>query len=167
VSNRRIHDSAARLAYQAHRGGLILVLRCLLAVLVIAALSAGCAPVNRTQGPGGASAAGDAVFANALNSHQSGIQVTGAGVVAKVLTDDNSGDRHQRFILRLASGQTLLIAHNIDIAPKVTDLQPGDSVEFYGVYEWNPEGGTVHWTHRDPSGTHQAGWLRHNGESFQ
>lgn len=43
----------------------------------------------------------------------------GEGVVDRALSDDNDGSRHQRFILRLASGQTLLIAHNIDISLRI------------------------------------------------
>jgi hypothetical protein len=103
----------------------------------------------------------------AFQNHLSGIRLTGEGVVTRVLSDDNDGSRHQRFILRLASGQTLLIAHNIDIAPRVASLEPGDTVAFNGIYEWNPEGGTVHWTHHDPSGQHPAGWLKHNGSTYQ
>jgi hypothetical protein len=84
----------------------------------------------------------------------------------RVLIDDEEGSRHQRFILRLPSGQTLLVAHNIDVAPRVQDLRPGDTVAFRGVYEWSAEGGTVHWTHRDPDGSHAAGWLRHAGRRY-
>jgi hypothetical protein len=94
-------------------------------------------------------------------------QVQGSGIVTRILPDDEQGSRHQRFILRLASGQTLLIAHNIDLAPRVTDLKEGDTVEYNGEYQWNDKGGVVHWTHRDPAGRHVAGWLRHEGRTFQ
>lgn len=94
-------------------------------------------------------------------------QVRGSGIVTRVLADDGEGSRHQRFILRLPSGQTLLVAHNIDLAPRVADLHVGDTVEFYGEYQSNAKGGVVHWTHRDPSGRHVAGWLRHAGQTFQ
>jgi Protein of unknown function (DUF3465) len=94
-------------------------------------------------------------------------QVRGSGTVTRILPDDEDGSRHQRFILRLPSGQTLLVAHNIDLAPRVTGLEVGDTVEYYGEYQSNPKGGVVHWTHRDPSGRHAAGWLRHAGQTFQ
>jgi len=109
----------------------------------------------------------DQDIANAFANQQSGLAVSGSGVVARVLSDDTDGGRHQRFILRLASGQTLLIAHNIDIAPRVRGLSVGDSVEFLGQYEWNDQGGVVHWTHHDPGGRHQAGWLKHGGVTYQ
>jgi cold shock CspA family protein len=98
---------------------------------------------------------------------QSGAQMGGVGVVERVLADDNDGSRHQRFILRLASGQTLLIAHNIDIANRIEALSSGDRVDFYGQYQSNPEGGVIHWTHHDPDGNHVAGWLKHNGIVYQ
>lgn len=106
------------------------------------------------------------VLGSAFREQKSGIQVTGEGTVTKLLADDNQGRRHQRFILALPSGQTLLIAHNIDLAPRITWLKTGDTVAFHGVYEWNPEGGVIHWTHRDPSGRHEAGWLKHAGLTY-
>ncbi|GGB89258.1 hypothetical protein GCM10011352_14050 [Marinobacterium zhoushanense] len=109
----------------------------------------------------------DQAIADAYDKQQSDIQVSGAGVVIRILPDDNDGSRHQRFILRLASGQTLLIAHNIDLAPRIDALREGDRVEFYGEYEWNAKGGVVHWTHHDPAGRHLSGWLKHDGEIYQ
>lgn len=94
-------------------------------------------------------------------------QVQGSGVVMRILPDDDEGSRHQRFILRTSSGQTLLVAHNIDLAPRVSDLSVGDTVDYRGEYVWNAKGGVVHWTHHDPSGRHAAGWLKHAGQTFQ
>ena len=119
------------------------------------------------DGVGGLHSAGDDIFASAFRNHTSGIQVSGKGVATKILSDDNDGSRHQRFILKLSSGQTLLIAHNIDLAPRIASLREGDTVEFNGVYEWNSKGGIIHWTHHDPEGRHEAGWLRHNGKTYQ
>jgi len=117
--------------------------------------------------PTSAAAASDSVFASAFEKHASSIQVEGQGTVARILPDDNDGSRHQRFIVRLSSGQTILIAHNIDLAPGVSSLNEGDVVSFSGEYEWNPKGGVVHWTHRDSDGRHPAGWIRHDGQAFQ
>jgi hypothetical protein len=109
----------------------------------------------------------DAVLTRAFENRQSDVQVSGEGVVVKLLPDDNQGSRHQRFILRLASGQTLLVAHNIDLAPAITSLRVGDTVEFFGEYEWNPKGGVIHWTHHDPANHHVSGWLRHQGKAYR
>ena len=102
-------------------------------------------------------------YLNRLRHHQ----VRGQGTVIKLLPDDNKGSRHQRFLLRLDSGRTLLISHNIDLAPRIESIQPGDTVEFNGEYEWNAKGGLVHWTHHDPKNQHEAGWLRHQGRTYQ
>ena len=98
---------------------------------------------------------------------RSGQQVSGSGRVVRILSDDNDGSRHQRFILGLSSGQTLLVAHNIDLAPRISSLSTGDTVKFYGEYEANPQGGVIHWTHHDPQGRHVAGWLEHRGRRYQ
>ena len=102
-----------------------------------------------------------------FDQRQSGTQITGEGVVSKLLADDTDGSRHQRFIIALASGQTLLVAHNIDLAPRIDSLRAGDAVAFNGVYEWNDKGGVIHWTHHDPDGRHEAGWLKHAGQIYQ
>ena len=96
-----------------------------------------------------------------------GRQVEGAGTVVRVLSDDNEGSRHQRFILEIDGGRTLLIAHNIDLAPRIDSIREGDTVSFYGEFQSNPQGGVIHWTHHDPQGRHPGGWLRHKGRTYQ
>ena len=105
--------------------------------------------------------------ATVSQDHAATGQVSGSGTVIRICPDDVSGGRHQRFLLRLPSGATLLVAHNIDIAPRITFLESGDPVKFKGVYEWNSKGGVVHWTHRDPQGKHTAGWLKYRGQTYQ
>ena len=114
-----------------------------------------------------ASVADNDAIARAFANRASDIQVEGEGTVVRVLPDDVDGARHQRFILQLASGQTLLVAHNIDIAPRIERLEAGDSVSFNGEYVWNQKGGVIHWTHHDPQGRHVAGWLKHNGKTYK
>lgn len=113
------------------------------------------------------SMANDQVLKQAYQSQQSDVQVRGSGIVIRVLRDDNVGSRHQKFILKLESRQTLLVAHNIDLAPRVANLNVGDRIEFNGEYEWNSKGGVLHWTHHDPQGRHEGGWLKHNGRTYQ
>lgn len=103
----------------------------------------------------------------AIEAHSDGVQVEGSGTVVKVLGDDNDGSRHQRFIVRAPSGGTILIAHNIDLAQRVSPLNEGDTVSFNGEYVWNSKGGVVHWTHRDPRGQHSPGWIKVDGQVFQ
>lgn len=98
---------------------------------------------------------------------QSDVQLEVEGRVIRLLEDDNKGSRHQRFIIEMADGHTLLVAHNIDLAPRIPDLQQGDTVTLYGEYEWNAEGGVMHWTHHDPDNRHPHGWIRHQGQLYQ
>jgi hypothetical protein len=112
-------------------------------------------------------AANDSLLARAYRDKASGVEIEGQGFVRSLLSDDLDGARHQRFILQLDSGQTILIAHNIDIAPRVSPLQVGDVIRFQGEYEWNAQGGSVHWTHHDPAGKHVAGWIMRKGKLFQ
>jgi Protein of unknown function (DUF3465) len=103
----------------------------------------------------------------AFKNQRSDLQILGSGTVIKVLPDDVIGDKHQKFLLKLSATQTLLIAHNIDIAARIANLKEGDKVEFYGEYEWNERGGLIHWTHHDPEGRHVDGWLKHQGKIYQ
>lgn len=109
----------------------------------------------------------DKALQRAFDNRQSDLQIGGSGKVVKILPDDLKGRRHQRFILKLATGQTLLVAHNIDLAPHINSLSIGDKVEFYGEYEWNPKGGVIHWTHHDPRGRHEDGWLVHGNNIYK
>jgi hypothetical protein len=104
---------------------------------------------------------------DAYEHRASGIQVQSEGVVTRILDDDREGSRHQRFILRLDDGQTVLVAHNIDLAPRIDGLAVGDTIVFYGEYAWNAKGGVIHWTHRDPAGRHADGWLKHGNSIYQ
>jgi len=107
------------------------------------------------------------VFESAYAEHRSNFVAEGTGTVTRILSDDNDGSRHQRFIISLSSGQTLLVAHNIDLASRVEPLGVGDHISFKGEYEWNEKGGTIHWTHHDPAGRHEAGWIQSNGKTYE
>lgn len=129
-------------------------------------------PDTKQGGPrvtisGTKAATADSVLADAYANRRSNLQASGEGTVTRLLPDDNKGSRHQKFIIALASGQTLLVAHNIDVAPRIGSLRPGDRVEFSGEYEWNAKGGVIHWTHRTASGPHPGGWLKHGGRTYQ
>jgi hypothetical protein len=106
-------------------------------------------------------------IARLFRERQSGVVVEGTGTVEKLLPDDLVGSRHQRFLLRLAPRQTILVSHNMDLAPRLDSLGIGDEVHFRGQYEWNPRGGLVHWTHHDPAGERIGGWLRHRERIYR
>ncbi|MCL1907013.1 MAG: DUF3465 domain-containing protein [Propionibacteriaceae bacterium] len=123
-------------------------------------------PSSVTSETGQTSAGSDAVLADLFERQVSDVQVTGNGVVTRILPDDLEGSRHQKFIVTLGTGQTILIAHNIDVAPRLEGLKEGQQVSFYGEYVYSEQGGTIHWTHHDPAGKHEAGWLQWNGRTY-
>ena len=96
----------------------------------------------------------------------SGSWIEGTGFVRRLLSDDNDGSRHQRFILDMRDGYTLLIAHSIDLACRVP-VRLGDRVRFRGMYEWNELGGLIHWTHHDPHGVEDGGYIRYRTKTYE
>jgi Protein of unknown function (DUF3465) len=96
----------------------------------------------------------------------SGAWIEGSGILRRVVADDNDGSRHQRFILDMRNGQTLLIAHNIDLAERVP-VGVGDRIRFRGMYEWNELGGLVHWTHIDPLGVENGGFVKFRRRTYR
>lgn len=95
-------------------------------------------------------------------------QVLGCGEIIKVLKDDNDGSRHQKFLVKIDNYPqiTVLIAHNIDIAPRIDTIKAHTPIRFYGEYIYNDKGGVIHWTHKDPAARHQDGWLEYQGQRY-
>jgi hypothetical protein len=141
--------------------------KCLIIIIVISAVYLWMTDFSVPASSGGSMSAANTGSTETFGFTDSGRQVQGAGTVESLLPDDNSGRRHQKFIIKTGAGQTLLIAHNIDIAPRLEGLRVGDLVRFSGEYEWGAEGGLVHWTHHDPAGRHEAGWLQYAGQNYQ
>jgi hypothetical protein len=113
-----------------------------------------------------ASSDGGTSVAEAFRARRSNVEVETGGRVLRVLPDDRQGSPHERFLVRVDGATTVLVAHNLDLAPRIP-LAAGDSIELRGEYEWSPKGGVIHWTHRDPDGRHQDGWIRSGGRLYQ
>ncbi|HLV32831.1 MAG TPA: DUF3465 domain-containing protein [Chitinispirillaceae bacterium] len=103
----------------------------------------------------------------AFANQDSDVSVFVRGSIISILSDDTVGDAHQRFIIKLSNSQTLLIVHNIDIAPRITGISTGSVVYVHGDYIWNSQGGLIHWTHHDPNGIHENGWIIFNDKKYQ
>ena len=103
----------------------------------------------------------------AFENRISNIQISGSGTIVKLLPDDTKGTKHQKFIVRISPKVTVLIAHNIDLAPRINTIAKGDTLSFYGEYKWNNRGGVIHWTHHDPGKRHIDGWLNFQGKIYQ
>ncbi len=130
-------------------------------------VSAQTAPASQDKPPNPSQAQQASTITRAFEQQQSDIPVQSSGQIIKALSDDNNGSRHQRILLKLPDGLTILIAHNIDIAERIERPSPGERIEFKGEYAWNAKGGVVHWTHRDPSGRHPDGWLKYQNHTYQ
>ena len=102
----------------------------------------------------------------AFADKRSKVWVEVPGRVSRLLSDDNEGSRHQRFIIELDSGHTVMVAHNIDLAKRIP-LQKNDSIKIKGRYEWNDRGGVIHWTHHDPKNNRAGGWIEFNGTVYK
>ncbi len=109
----------------------------------------------------------DQRMAEAFAKQISDIWVESKGTIEKILPDDREGSAHQRLIVRLSTGQTILLSHNIDLAPRIPNPQIGSEISFRGEYEWNSKGGVVHWTHHDPSGHKSGGLIEYKGKIYK
>jgi hypothetical protein len=60
---------------------------------------------------------------------------------------------------------TLLIDHNVAIGARVP-IREGDHVIVHGEYIWNSQGGLIHFTHHDPQGAHEGGYIEDGGHTY-
>jgi hypothetical protein len=95
--------------------------------------------------------------------------VTASGTIVKLLRDDlddtDGSGQHQQFLVEVDGADvTVKISHNLDFGR--VPVREGDAVRFRGEYEYNDRGGCVHWTHHDPKGWHEDGWIEHRGRRY-
>ncbi len=115
----------------------------------------------------GAATVDNAAAERAYREHRSQVEVTVQGQVARLFPDrQGPAGMHEKFLLRLPSGLTLEIEDNIDIAPRAP-VQEGDTVTIHGEYVWKQTGGLIHYTHHDPRGRHEGGWIEVGGKRYQ
>jgi hypothetical protein len=124
------------------------------------------APFGNSAQQSSPRAVSNEAIVSAFRAERSDVVVEGGGEVVAVLPDDTRGAEHQRFLVSVAPDHTVLISHNIDLAPRVEDIRRGDTVYFRGQYEWNDRGGVVHWTHHDPRGRRPGGWIERRGRRY-
>lgn len=110
--------------------------------------------------------AGDLAIVEAQSNRARNVVVTITATVKKLLPDDTKGSPHQRFLLQLSNGTTVLVAHNISLAPYVP-LREGDRVTICGEYIWNEKGGVLHYTHHTTNRKHQGGYIQYNNQTYQ
>jgi len=128
-------------------------------------LLVGCGAATGTAAP--SMAADDAAIAADFQNQRSQVEVTADGIVVGTFPDRSSSTgRHEQFIIRLTSQNlTVEVEHNISIGKRVP-VKEGDRVVVHGEYIWNGQGGLIHFTHHDPQGTHQNGYIVDNGTTY-
>ncbi len=119
----------------------------------------------QTANPGASTAQAVEQIRQASRNPDAKFWTTIQGNVVKLLKDDRDGSQHQRFLVEIAPDITLLVAHNIDLAPRIPVAQ-GDAVTIKGEYVWNNRGGVLHWTHHDPKGR-KGGWVEVAGKRYE
>jgi len=74
---------------------------------------------------------------------------------------------HEGFLLRLDSGCAIVV--RVEVNTDFTGTIPlsiGQRVLVKGDYEYYSRGGVIHWTHRDPRGRHENGYVDVNGTMY-
>ncbi len=96
-----------------------------------------------------------------------GVMVTSIGRIAKLLEDQQKPYPAQVVLIRLTSGQKLLVKHNIDKSSPLPNLTVGEMLTFSGTYKWNNKGGIVYSTHQQLDNPLRSGWLKYQGVTYQ
>jgi len=103
---------------------------------------------------------------NAFKNHTSNIVVEAPAQVSRLMPDLVDVEKHQVFFVELESGQRIKVMHNLDEAPPVP-VVVGSNIRLRGEYDWTPEGGVIHWTHHDPKGQREGGWIEYQDHIYR
>jgi len=109
----------------------------------------------------------DGAIVQDYQNHVSHVEVTADATVVQVLPDRiGSSGTHEQFSIKLTSGDlTLLVEHNLSVGRRAP-VMVGDHVIVHGEYIWNAQGGLIHFTHHDPEGRHEGGFIQDNGTVY-
>lgn len=108
----------------------------------------------------------DAQLVAAVNARKSVNYAEGSNMqVVKLLPDDTVGLKHQKWIVRLSSGQLMQAVYNLDLCERVP-LKVGDVVSMGGQFVWTNQGGLLHWLHFDPRKLRKDGYVGLNGKLY-
>ena len=143
-------------------------MRSIRSALAIAALAftSACAPTTST---GSYVAANNDAICQAFSNQQSRVEVVADGTVTRDLgLRGGRNGTHEGYLLRLNSGcnDVLKVETNVDLTGPVP-IHVGDRAIVKGEYEWTRLGGVLHWTHHDPRGRHEGGFVQVGGATYQ
>jgi hypothetical protein len=111
----------------------------------------------------------NAAVCSAYTAGRSHVEVIADGTVTRVLgVQPGRVSPHEGFLFRLGSGCSVIVRveANADFTGPIP-LAPGQHVLVKGEYEYYPLGGVIHWTHRDPRGRHEGGYITTGGRIYE
>jgi hypothetical protein len=129
-------------------------------IVIAAALTAGACGTTQT--------ANDPAVCDAFRSGRSHVEVVADGSVTRLMgMQPGRVSPHEGFLFRLASGCDIVVRveANTDFTGPIP-LSVGQHVLVKGEYEFYPLGGVIHWTHRDPRGRHENGYIAAGGQTY-
>jgi hypothetical protein len=110
----------------------------------------------------------DAAVCAAFQQQLSGVEVIADGTVAQKLgTAQGPSGEHEGFSLRLRSGcaLTLRVETNTAFTGPIP-LRVGERVTVKGEFDYDTDGGVIHWTHRAMGSHHQSGYVEAGGRFY-
>ncbi len=111
-------------------------------------------------------ASNDSALVNAVNSKRNVDFLEASGVtVIELLADDTQGLPHEKFIVRLSNGATVLCVFNLDMGQRIP-LKVGDIVDLGGQFKWTNVGALMHWLHADTQNRRPDGYVDLNGKRY-
>ncbi len=99
---------------------------------------------------------------DAWGKRTSNILVEVEGRVALLMPVLEVKGRQQQFMVVLENGHRLVISHDLELSRSVP-VEVNNKIRVKGEYDWTYGGGHIHWTHSDPTGDREGGWIEHLG----
>lgn len=131
--------------------------------------AAACTPQQNAPSSRATQASTNGLICQAFDAQQSHVEVLATGVVTRDLglRAGRSGT-HEGYLLRLDNGCRLVlkVETNVDLTGPIP-IKTGDRAVVKGEYEWTRLGGVLHWTHHDPRGRHEGGYVTVEGHTYQ
>ena len=110
----------------------------------------------------------DGAVCSAYGAQRSGVEVVATGTIVHLFgVEPGRTSPHEGFLMRLDSGCSLIVRVevNTDFTGDIP-LRDDERVTVKGEYEYYPRGGVIHWTHHDPRGRHENGFVETGGSTY-
>jgi len=108
----------------------------------------------------------DSELVYAVQNRRDLLFVQGANVtVLQIMPDDNDGLRHQRWYVKLSSGESVFAVYNIDITARVP-IEVNQKMKLGGEFKWTNQGALIHWLHEDPKERRPDGYVEVGGRRY-